>query len=142
MHLSVMLRIKPFTALRSACERKENKNFPLNFFAISFSNSSCSWHHTGLLEVRRSYLPLQNTFSDVRIKDTWVEAAATDIQCTLSCTSVPHLQNIQKSHRTWQAPLNVTYVKNKSFKVRAEGAWRSIKYSSFPTRITKIKMLV
>lgn len=142
MHLSVMLRIKPFAGLRSACERKENKNFPLNFFAISFSNSPRSWHHTGFLEVSRNYLPLQNTFSDVKIKDTWVEADATDLQFALSCTLVTHLQNIQVSHRTWQVPLNITDVKDKSSKVRAEGAWRSTKYSSFPTEITKIEVLV
>lgn len=139
MHLSVVLRIKPFAGLRSACERKENKNFPLNFFAISFSNSPYSWHHTGFLEVSRNYPPLQNIFSDVRIKDTWVEAAATDIQFVLSCTSAPHLQSIQVSHRTWQVPLNITYVINKSSKMRAEGAGRSTKYSSFPTGITKTK---
>lgn len=64
-----------------------------------------------------------------------MEADAADIQPALSCT---HLQNIQVSHRPWQVPLDITYVINKSPKVRAEGAWRSTKHSSFPTGITKI----
>lgn len=71
-----------------------------------------------------------------------MEADATDIQFALSCTLVTHLQNIRVSHRTWQVPLNITYVKNKSSKLQAEGAWRSTKYSSFPAEITKIKVLV
>lgn len=129
---------KPICRIEIRLWMEREQKFSPEFFAINFSNSPGSQHHTGFLEVSRSYLPLQNAFSDVRIKDTWVEADAADIQSALSCTSATHLQNIQVSHRPWQVRLNITYAINKSSKVRAEGAWRSTKYSSFPTGITKI----
>lgn len=69
---------------------------------------------------------------------SWCNRHPVCFELHISHTPAEHPGVTQDLADTIQHPI----CKNKSSKLWAEGAWRSTKYSSFPTEITKIEMLV